>query len=763
MSPQLIQIAECLNEANTREIKIARCLAESLKRIQELEQSKTEASQQAKEAEKRFSAALHDLAEQLTKTGEETTSIAQHLSNQINTEKEQFSAELTNVVDEFTKTSEQSKVEFGYKVDEIALKLAELPAQLAAFKAEFAVTSVQADAQKSFNPRGAYESGEKYAPFDYVSANGSSYIALVENPTEPPSKKSKQWMLVAARGASGSGGIISASEVVGLGTAATRDVGQAAGNVLELSNYGEISIGDGSGADGVINIYDNVLEAYSAVRSVDGQLTIDGNLIALISDLAGPSLGSITTQVTGGQISAYSNFQLGFNSTLIYGASVNSVTLTCPNISGTIALTSQVGDRYLTSSTTSLLIGNGAKTLTVGTGLAYSPTQDITIAYDAAHHMHAGVTSYNSTTGVLVVDVNQHTGSGTYAVWTVNVGGIDAGAIPAGGTAGQVLTKVSSTNYDDAWVTPTVAVDGITGLGTGVATALAVNVGSDGAPVVFNGAGGTPSSITLTNATGYPAATTTTAGTVPGIGINAVNAPTATNAATLAQINGLSRRTMSMLYTDFMGRLSGFQQSDGFVWGAQSGSGGSIADQASEASHPGINRLSTGATSASGFYGLDNASTNNAVYLLNDGTLYWEWCIRIPTLSDATNRFIVHVGCASANASVSTEMFSIRYSDNVNSGKFLGVCRSASSETTVDTGITVVANTWYRVGALMNANATSAQFYVDGVATGAAITTNISTNTGRLGGGIYKTVGAAAARTMDVDYTYYLKTFTTAR
>ena len=664
MSPQLLQIAECLNEANTREIKIARCLAESLKRIQELEQSKTEANQQAEEAEKRFSAALHDLAEQLTKTGEETTSIAQHLSNQINTEKEQFSTELTNVVDQLTKTSEQAKVEFGYKVDEIALKLAKLPAQMAAFKAEFAIPSVQADAPKSFNPRGAYENGEKYQPFDYVSANGSSYIALVENPTEPPSKKSKQWMLVVARGASGSGGIISASEVVGLGTAATRDVGQAANNVAIFS--------------------------------------------------ANDTFGSLSIQVIGGQVSAFSNFQLGINSTLIYGASVNGVTLTCPDASGTIALTSQVGDRYLTSSTTSLLIGNGAKTLTVGTGLAYTPTQDITIVNDAAHHMHAAVTTYNSTTGELVVDVNSHTGTGTFTAWTVNVGGISSAVIPTGGDTGTVLTKASATNYDAVWSTPA-------------------------------------------------AATTTTAGTVPGIGINAINAPTATNAATLAQINGLSRRTMSMLFTDFMGRTGGIFSTEGFQWGTQSASGGVQADQASEASHPGINRLSTGATSASGYFGFDTASTNNSIYLLNDGTLYWEWCIRIPTLSDATNRFIVHVGCAAGNVSVSNEMFSIRYSDNVNSGKFLGVCRTASSETTVDTGITVAANTWYRVGALMNANATSAQFYVDGVATGTAITTNIPTNTGRLGGGIYKTVGAAAARTMDVDYTYYLKTFTTAR
>lgn len=54
---------------------------------------------------------------------------------------------------------------------------------------------------------------------------------------------------------------------------------------------------------------------------------------------------------------------------------------------------------------------------------------------------------------------------------------------------------------------------GITSLGTGVATALGVNVGSAGAPVVLNGAGGTPSSITLTNGTGLPASGLSATGT----------------------------------------------------------------------------------------------------------------------------------------------------------------------------------------------------------------------------------------------------------
>jgi hypothetical protein len=48
---------------------------------------------------------------------------------------------------------------------------------------------------------------------------------------------------------------------------------------------------------------------------------------------------------------------------------------------------------------------------------------------------------------------------------------------------------------------------GVSGLGTGVATALAINVGSSGAAVVNGGALGTPSSGTLTNATGLPVST----------------------------------------------------------------------------------------------------------------------------------------------------------------------------------------------------------------------------------------------------------------
>jgi hypothetical protein len=97
-----------------------------------------------------------------------------------------------------------------------------------------------------------------------------------------------------------------------------------------------------------------------------------------------------------------------------------------------------LSDRYKTSSTTSNSVSNGSKNFTVDTDLAYIPLQEILVVYDPAHHMHGEVTSYDSATGALVVDIKNHTGSGTYTSWVLNLDGTPVDAITGSGTINEI-------------------------------------------------------------------------------------------------------------------------------------------------------------------------------------------------------------------------------------------------------------------------------------------------------------------------------------
>ena len=135
------------------------------------------------------------------------------------------------------------------------------------------------------------------------------------------------------------------------------------------------------------------------------------------------------------------------------------------------------------TSTTSLVVGTGSKSLTTQTGKAFVIGQWVTITSTAspANWMHGQITAYTSGTGALVVNVGMVGGSGTFAAWTVGL------AAPSQGSSALVAT---GSYADPAWltalagskITGTISVaNGGTGATTPAAarTSLGLVIGSD--------------------------------------------------------------------------------------------------------------------------------------------------------------------------------------------------------------------------------------------------------------------------------------------
>ena len=119
--------------------------------------------------------------------------------------------------------------------------------------------------------------------------------------------------------------------------------------------------------------------------------------------------------------------------------SVNSgINISVDNTNPAAPIINSLSDRYKTTSTTSNSVSNGSKNFTVDLNLSYIPLQEILVVFNVSNHMHGEVTSYNAATGALVVDIKNHTGSGTYTAWTLNLDGTPVDALTGSGTANEI-------------------------------------------------------------------------------------------------------------------------------------------------------------------------------------------------------------------------------------------------------------------------------------------------------------------------------------
>ena len=262
----------------------------------------------------------------------------------------------------------------------------------------------------------------------------------------------------------------------------------------------------------------------------DNTVTWNGIKLAVTNTASAAGSDLLNLTVTG---ASTASFVVDKSGNLDLTGSVNNLTITPPANNATLTMadgssliTSGAYSATFTFTGTTTLTFPTSGTVTAlgntttGSGaivLASSPT-----LVSPALGTPSSATLTNAT-GLPISTGLTGTGTGVLTALAVNVG--SAGAFV---TFNGALGTPSSGNLGNCSGYPS---GGLTGLGTGVAAALAVNVGSAGAFVVNGGALGTPSSGTLTNATGLPLTTGVT-GTLPvangGTGITAFGTGVAT-------------------------------------------------------------------------------------------------------------------------------------------------------------------------------------------------------------------------------------------
>ncbi len=178
---------------------------------------------------------------------------------------------------------------------------------------------------------------------------------------------------------------------------------------------------------------------------------------------------------------------------------------------------------------------------------------------------------------------------------------------------------------------------------------------------------------------------------------------------------------------------------------------------------PGIAQFQTG-TTTTGYAALllDNVSLGN--FQFGAGVYTYETDIRLEDLSDGTETYTIYIGFIDKNTTLPTDGAYFKYTD-VGGGSatpnWYMSCSAASTRTETDTGTAVAADTWIRLKIVVNADASSVEFFINGVSAG-TVTTNIPTAYTDAGMIIIKSAGTTN-RKMYSDWVWIHYDLTTTR
>jgi hypothetical protein len=218
------------------------------------------------------------------------------------------------------------------------------------------------------------------------------------------------------------------------------------------------------------------------------------------------------------------------------------------------------------------------------------------------------------------------------------------------------------------------------------------------------------------------------------------------------------------LFEDFLG--NGVPTTSVMWGGESSGAGSSIVtvnNYPNRTNQQGVLRFATGTTST-GLAQKRLGDNNSTSHYLGNGIYTLQFFVNIETLSTSSERFYSIFGATTNAAFGNTNGIFFIYDEGVGtygtaSPNWKCITRNSTITSTITT-IPVVASQWYVLKIVVNANASSVQFYIDNVLVATHTTNIVTIITPRVAH--VKTVGTTS-RNAYVDYSLVQQIYTTPR